>query len=531
MDNNENRKDILPGGQDRQIQLVVNRPNSEESSINLGNVFHNMKLNRRVYAWVLVLCLTLGFCIPLLYYQIRKPMLKVSSVVTLRYDAPVKVLEKGKDGEKDRWVVPEDPEYAPVSDLSAPDGSALDLNQITSSYVLQTALNGMSLSKSVSIGALRSNISIHTMMTEESQRKKEALAGLVEAKNAEAYKQLQDAEIKYQNRFVVSLDNGFKESEESRTKTELTDGELRVLLDRILSVYNDYLVMTYADMKLPEDTFSMIDTYELDVPESVDRLRSGVQTLYDYCNEKTDAVKAYRSWQTGRSLQDWIETLETFRSINVDYLYAMVNMDGVTKDRTALLTSWKYALQTAERELETINANITETKNILGNYKNDEIFVPQQQTETAKTTVIVTDSYNKMVFQQIKNYAKVADLKTRISVYKDRIARLESIQGTAVTEEIEAELARSVASTQEIYKDIRSHMEELVESKMYTAFIDHSAAQGQSQNFLSASAKLIIICVVAFAILGFGCWFMAALLSEFSKNRKEEKIRKEAVTE
>ena len=66
MDNNENRKDILPTDQNRQIQLVVNNSQDDEGTIDLGNVFHNMKLKKRVFAWVLVLCLTIGLCAPLL---------------------------------------------------------------------------------------------------------------------------------------------------------------------------------------------------------------------------------------------------------------------------------------------------------------------------------------------------------------------------------------------------------------------------------------------------------------------------------
>ena len=84
MDNNENRKGILPTDPNRQIQLVVNNNQEEDSTIDLGNVFHNMKLKKRIFAWVLVLCLTIGLCAPLLLYQFSKPELTVSSVVTLR---------------------------------------------------------------------------------------------------------------------------------------------------------------------------------------------------------------------------------------------------------------------------------------------------------------------------------------------------------------------------------------------------------------------------------------------------------------
>ena len=523
MDNNEKKMKALPEDQNRQIQLVVNHPETDETTIDLGNVFLNLKLKRRVFAWVLVLCLTVGVCAPLLLYQLNKPMLTVSSVVSLRYETPVKVFVKGNPdkGEKDKWIIPQDPEYAPVSDLSAPDGSDLDVNQITSAYVLQTVLNGMSLSKPISVGALRNNISIRTVLTDESQRTKEALAGLAEAKNADAYKQLQTAEMKFQNRFVVSLTNGFGD-EDSKVKTELTDAELKQLLDRILSVYNDYLVQIYADTRLPEDTFSMIDTVSLDAADSVDRLRTGIQVLYNYCDEKTDTVKAYRSWQTGRSLEDWMETLETFRTINVDYLYSTVNNNGITRDKTALLTSWKYNLRTAKSELEEINGNIAETKKILAGYKNDEVFISQQESDAAKTTKAATDYYNQLVLQQTENYVKAAELKATILDYEDRIQRLEGQPGTAVTEEIEAELARSASSIQELYRNIKAHMEELFTSQMYTTFEDHSAAQGKTESFLAASAKKMIIGGVAGVILACGLWFLAALAPEFSKGRREE---------
>ena len=81
MDNNEGRND-------RQIQLVVNRPETDETTIDLGNVFYNMKRLRYIFAWLLVLCLLVGICIPLLLYQFTKPRLTVSSVVTLRERNP-----------------------------------------------------------------------------------------------------------------------------------------------------------------------------------------------------------------------------------------------------------------------------------------------------------------------------------------------------------------------------------------------------------------------------------------------------------
>ena len=522
---NGNRTDRRPEDNGQPIQLVVNRPGMNGPTVDLGNVLYNMKTKKRIFAWVLVLCLAVGLCTPLLLYQISRPELSVSSVVTLRYDAPrAEYREMLKQGR----ITQAEAEYEPVTELTAPDGEDLDLNQITSAYVLQTALDGMTLSKPITATALRNNIAIQTVLTEESQRTKEALAGLAEANDAEAYNQLQNAEMKYQNRFIITLTNGFKDNEEERIATDLKDEELKQLLDRVLTAYNSYLVRTYADVKPPEDAFSVIDIEEQDVLDSLDQLRTGIDKLYAYCNEKPDAEKAYRSWKTGRSLEDWAETLQTFRSINVDYLYSMVSENAITRDKAALLTSWKYLLREAQNELDEVNDRISETGNLLKAYKNDEVIVSMQESDAAKSTKASTDYYNNLVLQQAKDYDRVAELKTTIADYTDRITRLDSTEQTEVTEKVEEELAKSVAAAQELYESILAHMEELFESPMFKTYQSHSAPQGKLPNFLAANVKSLILFGAAGAIIACGLWFLAALLQEFSKGRKAEADRKGA---
>lgn len=524
MDNNENKNAGLPEGQDRPIQLVVNRPQSNEVTIDLGNVFHNMKVKSRIFAWVLVLCLVVGLCAPLLLYQLNKPVLTVSSVAVLRYETPV----KERDRATGKMVVPEEPEeYEPVSDLSAPDGSDLDLNQITSAYVLQTALDSLTLSQPVTASNLRSNIRIRTILTEESSRTKEALVGLAGAKDSEAYTRLESAQMKYQNRFIVSLTNGFGE-EGSTRKMELTDEELRQVLDRVLTVYNDYLVTTFADVRLPEDRFSIIDTEELDAIESLDQLRAGLDSLDTYISEKTDTVKNYRSAKTGRSLMDWQETLKTFRSINVDYLYTLVSGNAMTKDRDALLTTWKYTLRTTNNELDKVNGEIEETKKILENYQNDNIYISMQESDDTKTTRAATEYYNELVLRQADNYDRARELKETAADYEERIARLEASEGAELTEDVENELARSLSTAQSLYDQVREHMEEVFSSAMYTGYEDHSVPQGKLESFLKASLKKMIIGAVVGAVLACGLWFLAGLAPEFTKNRKDKEAGKEA---
>ena len=465
IDHQENRLSI---DKDAQINVVVNTPGDGEGSIDLGNVFHNIKIKSRVFAWVLVLCMVIGLVAPLLLYQISPPMLTASSVVTLKYDV---ARERTVNGRKEIT-------YSPAEDLTAPDGSGeLDLNQITSAYVLQQALEGLELSQPVTLAMLRKNISIERVLTDESRRAQELASKMVEDKNTGAYDQIQSVKMVYDNKFVVRLTNGFAPvgAQENAKKLVLDNGEIILLLDRILNAYNDYLVLTYANMKLPDDELSVIDTENLDLLESLELLQTASDNLYDYCDQKSDAVKAYRSYKDGRNLEDWMKTIQTGREISIDYLYSYVYNNSIVRDKNSMITSYRYQLRNAESQRDVVKGNIATVASILENYKNDEIFVSMQESDTAKSTRTTTDYYNELILQQAENYASAAKLETTIADLNDKIANLTADSSKAATVETgldtaEEGLKQTLASCRTVYEGIKAHMEELIASPFYTTY-------------------------------------------------------------
>lgn len=188
------------------------RPRTEDNAIDPARVVRNFWDKRRVYAWVLVLCVVIGFCAPLAVYPFTKEPQKVSAVATLEY-------AKG---------------------LEAPDGSDLDLTKITSAAVLQEALDGVTLSRKIAADALSAQLEILPIFSPETKRTQEMLAGLAKVQDPGAYTPLKDLEMKYENRFTVTLKNAFG----------LKDEETRLLLDRVLDAYNDYLARNAGTAEL-----------------------------------------------------------------------------------------------------------------------------------------------------------------------------------------------------------------------------------------------------------------------------------------
>ncbi len=523
MDNEkkERRDSLIPSGdRDSRIQVVVNQTRDDsEMEIDLVRVFHNMKLKLRVFAWVILLCLALGLCAPLLMYQFTKAPLTVSSVVTLRYD----VVKRSASGQ----IL----SSAPVEDLTAPDGGELDLNQVTASYVLQNALEGLELSHPVTLANLRSNIRIDRILTEDSRRQQEIASKMVGDKNAGAYAEVQNIELTYVNQFVVSLTNGFGEPD-SRKKYELKDAELRLVLDRILSAYNEYLVSTYADVRLPDDEFAAIDLEKQDILESLDLLRAAVENLADFCDAQPRTIRSYRSWNTGITLNDLMAELETARSVNVDYLYSFVSTNSIVRDREAMITGYQYQLRNAQTRLDALNENIATVQNIMDNYKNDEIFVSMQESDSARSTKTTTDYYNRLILEQADNYDEAAKLEVRIADLQYKLDSLHAA-GDKSTESADqqkalAELDEALRVCRDIYTMIRGQFEEIHASSFFTAYAEHTVAQGKTASFLAAASKKMVIGGVAGLVVACGLWFLSALAPEFQRRKDEDWEGKEA---
>ncbi len=524
MDNKERRDDlILPKDRDSRIEVVVNQPCDDgEMEIDLFRVFRNMKRKLRIFAWVILLGLAVGLCAPLLMYQFTKTPLTVSSVVTLRYD----IIKRDEEGQ----IV----SSQKVKDLTAPDGGTLDLNQVTASYVLQNALEGLELSCPVTLANLRSNIRIDRILTEESRRQQEIASRMLDDKNAGAYAEAQNVELTYTNQFVVSLANGFGEPD-SRKRFELTDTELRLVLDRILWAYNDYLVTTYADAKLPDDSFAAIDTGKQDILESLDLLRTAVDELYDFCDAQPEKLKSYRSWDTGITLNDLMAELETVRSVNVNYLYSYVSTNSIVRDRDSMITGYRYQLRSTQNRLDALTENIATVQDILDNYKNDEIFVSMQDSDTTRSTRTTTDYYNQLIVEQVDNYAKAAQLEVKIEDLRYKLDSLEAAvtagTGSADLEMAAKELTEALRVCSGVLGQIRAQMEEIHASPFFTAYAEHTVAQGKSASFLSAASKKMLIGGVAGVVVACGLWFLSALAPEFQRRKDEDGQEKEAAKE
>ena len=488
-----------------QVNLFVNQSGmDDEDVIDFGRVFHRMKCHWRSFLCMLILFVAMAVCVALIIYQATSEPLKVSSVVTLKYKVP--------DAATGQQV--------PVSDLTAPDGTALDLSQVYTSYVLRNALKDITLSEDISLEDIQASITIEKMLTDESLRQQELVSTKVENKDTDAYESVENLEINYKNMFIVSLLNRF-----GREKLELPDEELRELLDAILRAYNDYLIEYYPGLKLPDDEIGAIRVNNIDILETLDQLRASVKNLSDYCSNTDPEIQNYRSFRTGRTLMDWTEELRTVKEVYIDYLYANINANNI-EDQNATLTNYESRLQDAKAQLADVNSRIAALDEIIDNYENEKVSVAVQDSLSGKTTTVTSDYYNELVLQQTNNYAEASSIEATISLLEERIDRLENSSSkepvTVTTEEAKEELSSVLDATHRVYESIKDHMQEIMDQPVYRTYTEHSSSVGKTEFFLVAAKKILLICVGMAALLAFLAWFFKGLGPEFAANRERK---------
>ena len=178
----------------------------------------------------------------------------------------------------------------------------------------------------------------------------------------------------------------------------------------------------------------------------------------------------------------------------------------------------------AQNDLAQIEEDMAAVDTLLNNYKNDEILVSTPDSENMQTAVTNTAYYNNLLLKQSDNQKLAAQKQQEIQEIETRIAAMVNARGVVTEEQTRAaqeELERLAQTCTQINDQIREHMEEIFESSFYNTMISHSAALGKTQSFLEASAKKMIIGVVAGAVVGLVIWFIGGLVPEFSRRKKE----------
>ena len=488
----QNTDELLTIEKDAQIKVVVNNADEiNEDAIIIGSVFHNMKNMHHIFIWVIILCVLIGFLIPLLLYQFRNEPAVASSIVVKNYSE-----------EEDQYT-------------------------IKSPSVIRKALIISGLSETIIPEDVIGNLLIEKIDDENQEiiLSKDA-DDIRQNKDADNLRQKQSDKETNQVKYVVSLSNGFSNMSQAnmnKKKIFLTEEKLQSLLDNILFAYNETLIKEKHRIVLPNDELADIDkTIEkMNFRESIISINNIAENLYDYCVKQPNDILEYRSSKNGLSLRDWIGVLQTFSNLDLDTFNVHINVVGFSIDPTLETDSLQNELQRAQTELSQINDRISNNQIVLANYKVEDIYYISQQNGTSQIPGNVSEEYDNLVLQQAKLLSEATSLKTEIAGYEASIASIAQETNPGSVESVISERDTLIEVLRRIYTGISEHMEETAEYYSERQIIDYSYPEVSIERLLSYAGKKMLVGAFAGMFIACFIWFIAGLIPEFRHERKK----------
>lgn len=507
--NEEQVKVIKPNessGDSKKIDLYINaNPEESEQGISILNVFSRLAKRFHIYIFVMIAGLLLGLLVPTLIYTFKDKKESAIAILGLDYETTEKVETQTKSKAKDK---------------DEEEDIKLDISYLKSSYIVQNALNNVTLTKKVTTAQVQNNIVITGILTDETKQQLDILKKLEESKSAEYAKFLQSLTLQYKSQYIIKINSVF---ESGNSKVVLPSSDLSLLLNSVINAYRDYVIDTYQKSNLPDDYIGAINAETLDYLETIDIISDSLEYLSKYCEEKTELVPNYRT-EDGVSFEDLKTIIDALRDTNINQYAAFIYDTNAYKNKDVLKTYYDGQKRDTELELEETNNKITALSNTIDNYKNDTIYVTKADGKNVQLPSAV-DEYNELVLELADLNESKSSLEEKLVVLGTRIAKLDDASATNEEKQVAEEyVSNALRDSTNIYNLVNKTAQQLFKSNAYQSRYMHSITTSESEHFSDNLPYFGIGAGIGFGI-GFLAWIADAFILEIRafKKANEEK--------
>lgn len=253
-----------------------------------------------------------------------------------------------------------------------PSGTDIDVSEIYSPNVVADAIE--KLESNVSVDFVRSRIKVEPIISDEEQKRKEAIL-----KEGEEY---EESPTDYYISFSVGKD--------------YSEDFAKNMLNTVLSSYFDFYSEKYVAKAVIPNNVENIGKGNYDYIESIDIMKQSIGEILEYLNSNQ---AGFRSSRTGYSFYDLITSYQLLEEISLDRLYVDVLSGRKTRDRTVLIEKTNNEIQSLQIQLEKMKAQSDELLLTIAQY-NPKILEAQEystDTKDAKTanSIILQDIYDR----------------------------------------------------------------------------------------------------------------------------------------
>lgn len=224
------------------------------------------------------------------------------------------------------------------------DGTRIDPSEITSASVINKTIQDLGLTASTE--SIRPRISVQEVIPEDEETKKETALS-----NGDEYEY-------YPTTYAVSFTGDSKDA---------TD-YARNVLDSVLTNYFQYYSETHVDADIFPNNASNVSVANYEYIDCVEILRNNANESAAFLRKKAEEKYGFYSVKSGYSFSDLVSEYEYLTQNALNDLYAYVINNKLVRDHTLLVNTKKNAILRYQLQIDSLNNNISEAKNIIDQF-------------------------------------------------------------------------------------------------------------------------------------------------------------------
>lgn len=253
-----------------------------------------------------------------------------------------------------------------------PSGADIDVSEIYSPNVVADAIE--KLESNVSVDFVRSRIEVEPIVSDEEQKRKEAIL-----KEGEEYEE-------YPTDYYITLS----------VESDYSEDFAKNMLNTVLSSYFDFYSEKYVARAVIPNNVVNIGNDNYDYIEIIDIMKQSIGEILEYLDSNQ---VSFRSSRTGYSFYDLITSYQLLEAVSLDRLYVNVLSGQKTRDKAVLIEKNNAEIESLQIQLEKMKAQSAELLLTIAQY-NPKILEAQEystDTKDAETanSIILQDIYER----------------------------------------------------------------------------------------------------------------------------------------
>lgn len=337
----------------------------------------------------------------------------------------------------------------------APNGYPFDVNGIFTEEVLTNALEASGLAGTYTTDQIKENLTITGIYPDNIVKQMTAYTSLLDA-DAEQQATMADY---HATQYNVVLYHDFD--------PKISGDALKTLLNNILDAYRAYFIKT-CTLSL-EKTDPIPELPEYDYTQQLQAISEAADQQSRFAQEMADQTPDFRKDRKG--FDDIIVSYDNLKS-DIERLNSSITLNTVSKDRNRLQQQYEMEIRTLNRELESIQEEITRIEGLIASYDKDGIVYVSTSGSLQKVSSNASDTYDKLVERRKELTDSIATINADIAKYQALLDDMTSNKATAkstetagqATEMTEEEVSTSVDLTEAELRQLTETTEKQIET-------------------------------------------------------------------